>query len=493
MALPAYSIECKSVEDIQVALQFAAAHDIQVSIKSSGHTYQGQSTARGSLMLWMRHFPTDGTVKPHTDSCGTAHSAVVSVAGGQNFDDTLFAVKDEYHIQTGTCKSVVLGGGWLMGGGMSYVGRTYGYGVDNVVSFDIVLANGDLVTADACENQDLFWALRGGGGGTFGVVTNVLYTLHDPTPITEVTFEYSSFRVGKEREFSRRWISFVVGMIGTLDRRWSGSYGITRAHLLFAGSKDEALSSEHMADLDGFYSSLNDLDPNFDKPSEIAIEHASWYQYKGGDIGYDNPDFDSRPSYRPPWFQDTFSRVVPIEAIQERPQELIDLLMEMIHDGDFRMNLNYLLGGIAMDVGPEETAIHPAMRRAAMEVKPRTVHGANKLRDFLQSNGYLTSVCNNHHSADEPEPWIDALYGTNYPRLLEIKQSYDPLHRFNPFHGVGWREDVEPSCPVGNDKNYIDTAFFYLGWILTQNIKIILNLFNGYYYRNVVEFFSWFF
>ena len=66
-------------------------------------------------------------------------------------------------------------GGWLMGGGLSTLSPQLGLGIDNVLSFDLVLASGDRVRADACSHPELFWALRGGGGGTFGVVTAVHY------------------------------------------------------------------------------------------------------------------------------------------------------------------------------------------------------------------------------------------------------------------------------------------------------------------------------
>lgn len=80
-------------------------------------------------------------------------------------------------------------GGWLQGSsGLSFSPRRYGLGVDQVVGFTVVLADGDVVTADACTNPDLFWALRGIGGGTYGVVTHAHYKLHPLTPIVEVNW-----------------------------------------------------------------------------------------------------------------------------------------------------------------------------------------------------------------------------------------------------------------------------------------------------------------
>ena len=80
----------------------------------------------------------------------------------------------------GNALSVGAAGGYVMGGGHSVNSPMYGLVVDNVLEFDIVIANGTLLTANACTNSDLFWALRGGGGGTFGVVTRVVHKAHEP-------------------------------------------------------------------------------------------------------------------------------------------------------------------------------------------------------------------------------------------------------------------------------------------------------------------------
>ena len=76
--------------------------------------------------------------------------------------------------------SVGAAGGYLQGGGHSPMSPMFGLTVDNVLEIDVVLANGTLLTTNACTNPDLFWALRGGGGGTFGVVTRAVYKAHEP-------------------------------------------------------------------------------------------------------------------------------------------------------------------------------------------------------------------------------------------------------------------------------------------------------------------------
>ena len=80
----------------------------------------------------------------------------------------------------GGCPTVGASGGYPLSGGHSVLSPLYGLAVDNILEVDVIIADGTLLTANECTNTDLFWALRGGGGGTFGVVTRMVHKAHDP-------------------------------------------------------------------------------------------------------------------------------------------------------------------------------------------------------------------------------------------------------------------------------------------------------------------------
>lgn len=168
-ALPAYIVEAKEASDIQSALEFSKKHDIQVTVKTTGHSYHGASTAKDSLLIWMQNFEKNGTIYDDYTSCdGTKiYHAVIAVNGGETWNDVIEAVGTDYHVVTGGARTVSAAGGWLQGSGLSFTSRQYGLGVDQAVQFEAVLADGTMATANACENTDLFWALRGGGGTCF--------------------------------------------------------------------------------------------------------------------------------------------------------------------------------------------------------------------------------------------------------------------------------------------------------------------------------------
>ena len=138
-------------------------------------------------------------------------------------------------------------GGWLQGGGIALNSRLYGLGVDNVVDFRVVLTDGSIVIANECTNSELFWALRGGGGGTYGVVTHIHYKLHESTPVSQINFVIygrGNLDVQDYKPYSRalyQFLEFWIEKSKKLDKRWCGGhFSQNYLHLLFCGSMFDA-------------------------------------------------------------------------------------------------------------------------------------------------------------------------------------------------------------------------------------------------------------
>jgi len=164
---PAAIVTPTSAADVQKAMAFAAAHNLKVAPRSGGHSYTGASTANGTMVLDLRQLPGginydagsgQVTVSPAT-SLYAMHEALAGAGRG---------------IPTGTCPSVG-SAGHALGGGMGANSRHAGLLCDQLTSASVVLPGGQAVTASAGSNPDLFWALRGGGGGNFGVTTSLTF------------------------------------------------------------------------------------------------------------------------------------------------------------------------------------------------------------------------------------------------------------------------------------------------------------------------------
>jgi hypothetical protein len=452
---PAYILTATTVQDVQAGLAFANRYDIPVSIKTSGHSFHGGSTAKDSLLIWMHQFRKDDRVRNVTDSCGNTYTAV-GIGGGELWDDVLYAVKDDYHLVTGFCHTVGAAGGWLQGHGLSFTSRRYGLGIDHVVRMRVVLPNGTRVVVDECTNPDLFWALRGGGGGTFGVVTLVQYKLHPVTPITLLAFHFDiPTAVSKGRDdLIKLWLSYWISVAPTLDERWGGLFNANDLYITFTGTRQEAMDTFGSEMMDWytnvFLPSANTTDGLLITAPE-ATEYPSWYQFVGGDAAYRNPEMTIPMGGEYNHTAQLGSRLVPLDFALAHPEALANFLANLAKLGT--LTGNYFLGGNINKIAPNATATHPAVRQAIFNigVQDFTKKSYALLQDFLPNS--ITGASFNHHYALESD-WRNSLWGSNYDRLAELKERYDPGHRLNCWHCVGYQgpdpEDpsyTEAECP----------------------------------------------
>lgn len=170
---PALIARCASAADVAAAVRFGRAHDLLVSVRGGGHNVAGNAVCDGGLMIdltLMNAVAVDTVARTVTaqGGCTLAHVDTASHAHG-------LAVPAGIVSETGV-------GGLALGGGVGWLVRKYGMTCDNLISAEVVTAEGKIVAASAQENDDLFWGLRG-GGGNFGVVTSFEFQAH---PVSRV-------------------------------------------------------------------------------------------------------------------------------------------------------------------------------------------------------------------------------------------------------------------------------------------------------------------
>ncbi|KAK5730587.1 hypothetical protein LTR15_000524 [Elasticomyces elasticus] len=168
-SVPDYYIDVRQVSDIQAGLAFASSTGVPLVIKNSGHDYKGRSSGRSALALWTHNvqpaLKLDQDFVP--DGCTVSAGKGVTMGAGQGFAGLYeFAEANQITIVGGSSRTVGAAGGWISGGGHGALSNTLGLGVDNVLQIKAVLPDGTYVTANRCQNQDIFFALRGGGGST---------------------------------------------------------------------------------------------------------------------------------------------------------------------------------------------------------------------------------------------------------------------------------------------------------------------------------------
>ena len=203
-----YAVAAKTTDDVVAAVNFARDNDLRLVVRGGGHSYLGTSNAPNSLMIWTRAMAGitlhDAFV---AQGCEVAQPAV-SIGAGAIWMHTYNAVttKGGRYVQGGGCGTVGVAG-LVQGGGFGSYSKNYGIAAASLLEAEIVTADGRVRIANACTNADLFWALKGGGGGSFGVVTRMTLQTH---PLPEFFgFVATTIKASSNAAFRRLVAQFV--------------------------------------------------------------------------------------------------------------------------------------------------------------------------------------------------------------------------------------------------------------------------------------------
>jgi len=217
-----YYIAVQSVEDIQAALAFSRESGVRLSIKNSGHDYLGRSSLKGSLALWMRKVGGLSRTKDFVpEGCYSVPTDSITTGAGVNSDEVYkFADAEGVTFIGGYASTIGAAGGWVQGGGHSVLSPVYGLGIDRVLQYKVVTADGVLRVANACQNSDLFWALRGGGGGTFGVVMEATHKVEPSMGLSVAFIKYT-----QTTSNIHQWLELLVNnSLQWANQGWGGHY-----------------------------------------------------------------------------------------------------------------------------------------------------------------------------------------------------------------------------------------------------------------------------
>ncbi|HWE90918.1 MAG TPA: FAD-dependent oxidoreductase [Pseudonocardiaceae bacterium] len=193
---------CVSPADVSTAVRFAQDYCVPVAVRSGGHSYGGYSSTPGLIIDVFR-----------LNAVTVGDSTVTIQPGAQNVQILNTLAPYGLVVSEGGCPTVAAGG-FLQGGGFGFLTRPLGMACDALVSAQVVLADGSLVTASEQEHPDLFWAIRGGGGGNFGVVTSFTVTPHAGDQMASSTLVFPFDRAVDVLDGFARWLVDAPRTIG---------------------------------------------------------------------------------------------------------------------------------------------------------------------------------------------------------------------------------------------------------------------------------------
>ncbi|KAG8711699.1 hypothetical protein FRC08_015569 [Ceratobasidium sp. 394] len=443
--VPTYSVAAVGADDISKAIKFASKHNVKLVVKNTGHDYLGRSSGAGSLSIWTHQLKdinfTNSFVPSGCSGNGTGVPAVTLGAGTQWLN--VYEAANEHNVVVvgGGARSVGAAGGWLQGGGHSPLGGLHGMGVDNVLQFTVVKANGDVVVANSCQNKELFWAMRGGGGSTWGIALGVTYRTHPPpSSIIGISLGVNTTSPDQMAQFSKVLLRSIPSIMDSGLRgyaTWSNAFfgGV----FIHPNSPSISTSNATLQPLWDWVS--NNTGATMDLTGTSHPTFLDWFNT------YIAQDVSIAMSV---WVG---SRLVSREALLSKTDELVTLSAGK--PGLVGCNINMIGGGAINKPDPESTGLNPQWRKDALiswtygsgwpdDTPPETIDKIKRsITELTQAVGKVGGLENagyfNEADPDEPN-WKQAWFGSHYKRLLKIKKKVDSKGLFSCNRCIGSKD-----------------------------------------------------
>jgi hypothetical protein len=259
-----YAVNATGLSDYQATLAFAREHNVRLVIRSSGHDYLGKSTGAHALALWTLHLKFTELL-PNFKSSSYVGGAMKIGAGVSGGEAQAFAHSHGRVVVVGNCPSVTLAGGWIQGGGHGILSSKYGLGADQVLEFEVITADGRLLTATPSnDHSDLFWALTGGGGGTFGVVLSMTIKTYLETPMSIALLTVPRLPDQDPKAFKSFFSTFLSTLPAILDSGVTVIWALFPTAFMIFPAAGPALTAQELDTL---------LEPTRARLKELDLPH----------------------------------------------------------------------------------------------------------------------------------------------------------------------------------------------------------------------------
>lgn len=484
-----YAVAAERTADIVAAVDFAREHHLRLVVKGGGHSYQGRSDAPDSLLVWTRRMNDvtlyDAFVGEGCEGKQTPQPAVTIGAGAMWIDAyNAVTTKAGRYVQGGGCTTVGVAG-LVQSGGFGSFSKRFGTAAAGLLEAEIVTADGKVRIANVCTNPDLFWGIKGGGGGSLGVVTRLtLRTRELPRWFGAVFGRITASSDAAYRELIAKTVAFYHEQLfnphwgeqirfhsdNTVEfslvfqgldqqqvqalwdpyRRWVA--GRPKDFVIEAPVQIVALPARHFWDIDFLSKHAPGVAVADGRPG-VPKYHYFWAGDQGqvGQFVY---------SYKSAW--------LPTSLLQkDRQAQFVDAVFTGTRHWGFELHFNKGLAGAPADeiAAAKDTATNPdvldafALAITGAEGPPAypgipghepDLAAANRASAAIgKAMGELLKVApdaGSYFSESDffEKSWQQSFWGTNYRRLAAAKQKYDPDGLFFIHHGVGseaWRDD----------------------------------------------------
>jgi FAD/FMN-containing dehydrogenase len=485
----AYAVAARNAADIEAAVNFARENDLRVVVKGGGHSYQGTSNAPDSLLIWTRHMndiELHDAFVPQGCSGTVLPQPAVTLGAGAIWVHAYDAVttKGGRYVQGGGCATVGVAG-LIQSGGFGSFSKHYGLAAAGLLEAEIVTADGEICIANACTNPELFWALKGGGGGSFGVVSKLTLRTRELPPFFGGTnFKVKASSDAAFRDLIAEFVDFYHAHL--FNDHWGEQATLHSHNMLEIGMVFYDLDTE---------TAKATWQPFFDwiaaRPADFALDAAPVIGAVPAQHWWDEAFIDryypqaiaknTQPNSRTNefWWSGDGDQVgqflygyeslwLPASLLDDGGRaSLVDALFKASRQFGLSLHCNKGLAGAPADAieAARDSAMNPEVLRAfalaiSADSEPPAYPGIkghepdleqahssasriaacmNELRAIVPGNGSYVSESNYFE-----KQWQQSFWGTNHRRLAAAKAKYDPQGLFFVHHGVGseqWSAD----------------------------------------------------
>jgi FAD/FMN-containing dehydrogenase len=483
-----YAVAARNASDIAAAVNFARENNLRLVVKGGGHSYQGTSNAPDSLLVWTRHMH-DVTMRHDfvPEGCAGTHAPqrAVTVGAGAIWLQAYDAVttKAGAYVQGGGCTTVGVAG-LIQSGGFGSFSKHYGTAAAGLLEAEVVTADGQVRIANACTNPDLFWALKGGGGGSFGIVSRLTLRVWGlPEYGGGANFKIKAGSDAAYRGLIREFVGFYREAL--FNEHWGeqvhfspeNELEVSMVHLGLTTAESQKVWQPFMNWLGESSGCALATEPEI---GSMPLRH--WWDPEWRNAHHQDVfKADPRPFAGPGnvWWNGDSGQVgwvvwgfeslwLPASLLEDDSQEkLANALFAASRLGEVELHFNKGLAGAPSEAieAARDTAMNPAVchafalaiiangqgpaypgisgrepdvdkGRKAAEAVHRSM---NELRAVAGKGGAYVSESNFFESDFQHAYW-----GENASRLAEVKKKYDPEGLFIVHNGIGseqWSAD----------------------------------------------------
>ena len=479
-AASVYALRARHAVDVAAGVNFARRHNLRLVIKGGGHSYLGTSNAPDSLLIWTRAMNQVALHEAFVgEGCANQAPAApaVSLGAGCMWSDAYHAVTagGGRYVQGGGCTSVGVAG-LIQSGGFGSFSKAFGNAASGLLEAQVVTADGRVRVANACTNADLFWALKGGGGGSFGVVTRLTLRTHELPEFFGAA--WGTIKAGSDEAFRRllaRFLAFYAASLANLH--WGEQFAVQEGNSLKISMVCQGLSAEEARKVwQPFFAWVRATPADYTVTDELgagAKVARHWWDIEGNRSMIADPRAGAAPQHG--WWRGDQDQVgaylhgydslwLPASLLRAGAQQpLADALFaaSRFKEVGLHCNKGLAFGAPAAIAATLDTAMNPAvteafalaiiadgespaypgMQRAPLDLAAahrdaRAIDAATEaLRKVAPQPGSYVSESNFFNAS-----WQQAYWGEHYPRLRAVKKKYDPEGLFFVHHGVGCEE-----------------------------------------------------